>query len=235
MLTVLTLAAAGLGLYVAYFFSRYVPPLLRDRLLFKQHLTREEQAKVEKNLSRLSRVIVMCDRFDPPSTGFLDAVSDNLSNGVKYLFLISHKATDDLVVRYSEMFEQIELSVRAKERARSAVQEGQGLPEGPLYDFHRIPQDWDDYPYICYEFYPECPNLAPSYLMYRGNQMKVGIAERYVRVSPEAAYSLVKRADALKNFIGGGGMKNFVPAHRGDLENTPVGNILQIRSGKSGS
>lgn len=232
LLTVLIIATLAL---LVCFVVLTGPPLLdmfKNRLLYRSYLSRSEQAIVEKKLSRLSRVIVMCDRVDPPERGFLSAVKDNFSTGVKYVFLVSNRAAETELDQYVQVFENIEAAVRAEKTAYALIGDDQDIISTPLFEVHRLDQDWNDYPYICYEFAHRRDEEASQFLMYRGNELGVGIASEYVRIPPEIAYSLVKRADALKRFIGSD-RELFVEAHEGNLENLPIENVLPFgrRSG----
>lgn len=220
-----TAAIASFG-YLAIVAARPLAEMYRNRLLYRSYLSREEQASVEKNLSRLSRVVVMCDRVDPPTRGFLEAVKDNFANGVSYVFLVSSRATSEELDRYLRVFEKIETSVRAEAEARAEIDGLAVVARARLFEVHRLHQEWNDFPYICYEFYSsndDAPEL--QYLMYRGCDMGVGIADEYVRISPETAYSLIKRADALKVYIAAA-RDGFVSPAAGALNNEPASSVV---------
>jgi hypothetical protein len=231
------IAALGAFGYFVVITARPMLDMLQNRLLYRSYLSRAEQAVVEKDLSNLARVIVMCDRVDPPTSGFLDAVKDNFSTGVRYVFLVSSRATTEEIERYVRMFEKIEVAIRAEQDARAELPDysnGARIGKDPLFEMHRLNQEWNDYPYICYEFFSNDTESSPQYLMYRGSELGVGIASEYVRISPETAYSLIKRADALKQFIAAE-RDHFVDGRAGTLSNEPlVDNVVSIPSRAGG-
>jgi hypothetical protein len=234
-IAVLGAAAFATFTYVIVIAYKPLSDMYSNRLLYRSYLSREEQALVEKNLSKLSRVMVMCDRVDPPGSGFLDAVKDNFANGVRYVFLVSSRATPEQVSRYERIFSNIEVAVSAEAAARAELVFTQ--PEGDteirkerLFEVHRLHQEWNDYPYICYEFsIDDSDDGDVRYLMYRGCDLGAGIAEEYVRISPETAYSLVKRAHALKGYIAAE-RESFVDSKAGSLDNSPPANVVPFGS-----
>lgn len=204
-MTLLYIILGATLLAFAYFVITAAGPVIdmyQNRLVYRANLSRAEQALVEKQLNRLARVIVMCDRVDRPERGFLDAVKDNFTTGVKYVFLVSNRSTDQQLDQYREIFTEIGAAVRAEGNARKLIGEDVLVFDDPLFEVHRLKQNWSDYPYICYEFICDA-SAEPSsrYLMYRGSEIGVGIAPEYHKVSPEIAHSLIMRADALKAFI----------------------------------
>jgi hypothetical protein len=218
-----------------YFLTISVAPMVdmfKNRLLYRLNLSVEELAVVEKCLSRLARVIVMSDRVDDPKLGFLEAVKDNFTCGVKYLFLVSNKSTDEQLDQYRVIFQEIEIAVRAEGHARSLCGENVVYSEDPFFEIHRLNQDWSDYPYYCYEL--KCDDEAEHsarYLMYRGSEIGVGIASHYYKVPPEIAHSLVKRADALKSFIKAQ-RDHFVDGSQANLGNEPPLTVIPIGKGR---
>lgn len=228
MIVALILFLIVLSFAIIYFSIKTILQLRLNSALFKVHLTKSDQARIEKNLSGLNKVIVLSDRVDAPSDGFYEAVSDNFRSGVTYLFLVSHRSTESDLAAYRLIFEKIEIAVRAEMDARSAVGVVHQLPTGPLSEFRRLHQEWEDYPYMCYEFFDKNSPETPQYLMYRGNQIGVGLADSYVKVSPETAYSLVKRASSLKELINDL-PDNFVDGSLANLNNESLENVLQFK------
>jgi hypothetical protein len=174
---------------------------LKKELLYKRSLDWTELAKVEEKLDRLQRVIVMADKVDEPTDALREAVEDNMSTGVRYLFLVSHRTPDKTIQKYNDIFKQLEICARARDHSKIILGKSPVIKDDRLFSFHKLKQDWIDYPYVCYEYQEAINHKRMNYLMYRGDELGVGIAKSYRKITPETAYSLICRADALKNYM----------------------------------
>mgnify|MGYP001569925785 CR=1 FL=1 len=182
VLAIVPLVAAFAGLlYTLINFHRLrlsplALPHCRDRL------TVDGIAEIEKHLANLKRVIVLAHRIEKPLDDLSEAVEYNFQRGVRYLFLVSQSQADQEVQGYYQIFETLAKIVIYKTSAAKQIKD--------LVDIQQLPYDWDDYPYIFYQV--EDATGASKTIAFRGDQLREGIADAYVRVEPTYAHTIAR-------------------------------------------
>jgi hypothetical protein len=148
-------------------FFRFSPRFLGPRVI-----TAEQLGLIEKHISQfgLEQVIVLADRVDEPHASLREAVLNNFSERVQYLFLISQRNADQELKGYYQTFLEL---------ARKSIQEHDRLIEvDDLVKIYKLPYDWDDFPAIFYRLKPD-NQRATSTWAFRGLETNQGIASHY--------------------------------------------------------
>lgn len=169
----LAIVVAGIsvaGYYLLRFPERGLPGRLNVRDL----------GRIEGALPALQRVIVIADQVEDPADELRKAVKKNLANGVHYLFLISKSRGQMELDGYYRIFETLASIVKRHQQA-----DGAGT-----VDIQELPYDWPDYPYVFYETKDQAGSL--SFVAFRGNERKEGIAEFYSPVDARYAYTIAR-------------------------------------------
>lgn len=136
-------------------------------------------ASVERDITGLKRVIIMCHQVDAPQDNLRMAVEHNFARGVKYLFLISASHAQAELNGYYKIFEALARIHIAKT--------GEARPLADLVEIQQLLYDWADYPYIFYQFGTA---LGLSTIAFRGSQRLKGIAGYYRRLDATTAHTI---------------------------------------------
>lgn len=168
----LAIVVAGIsvaGYYLLRFPERGLPGRLNVRDL----------GRIEGALPALQRVIVIADQVEDPADELRKAVKKNLANGVHYLFLISKSRGQMELDGYYRILRRSPQSSRD-----TSKQMGQ--------------ERWisKSYPTIG-RIIPTCfmklkTRQAASFVAFRGNERKEGIAEFYSPVDARYAYTIAR-------------------------------------------
>jgi len=154
-----------------------------NRNHFSRFLSVRKLGIIERDLTGLKQVIVLADRIERPHSTLAEAVEDNFSEGVHYLFLISNSNAENEMNGYYQIFEAL---------ARiSADKSDIDTSASDLVDIKKLPYDWPDVPYIFYRFQEENDKKIKT-LAFRGNQKKEGIADFYEKLSGQHSQAMVQ-------------------------------------------
>lgn len=124
---------------------------------------------IERDLKNLRTVIVLADRIEKPSGALEDAVENNFSEKVHYMFLVSQKRAEKEINGYFLIFKAL---------AQKAISEmTEPIEIKSLISIRKLTYDWPDVPYIFYQ-YEKNPGEI-STIAFRGNQRGEGIADAY--------------------------------------------------------
>lgn len=148
-----------------------------------KYLTLEQLGTLEASVPNLVRVMVVANRIDKPEGALGQAVEENFSKKIKYLFLVSGSTAAVEKEGYYKIFE-----------AYQAIKS----PNTRLVDIKALPFEWDDYPIIFYQCKDE---NDPAVIAFRGSDIREGLTRYYERVPAEYAHTIAKSllADAPKD------------------------------------
>jgi hypothetical protein len=170
------LAIVAVGISVAGYYLLYFP----ERGL-PGRLSVHDIGRIEGTLPGLLRVIVIADQVEDPTNELRKAVEKNLANGVHYLFLVSKSRGQTELDGYYLIFKTIKVIITKR------LQRTDGIG---TVDIQELPYDWPDYPYVFYETEDQAGSI--SFVAFRGNQPKEGIAEFYSQVDAHYAYTIAR-------------------------------------------
>ena len=117
---------------------------------------------------------MIADQIEDPEDELRRAVKHNFQKGVHYLFLISKSRAPQELDRYVKIFMTLAEIITKK---------------NDLVEIRQLPYDWPDYPYV---FYETLSTSAPraTFIAFRGNQRREGIADEYFGVPPHFAHTI---------------------------------------------
>jgi hypothetical protein len=173
----LILAAVG----VIYIANR----LLRDpRKLLKDFVAVTDLGLYEGGLATLERAVIVAHRIEDPKDSLREAVRNNISRGVQYLFLVSPSTYAEEKNLGYQLFAVLANMTLKDGKSNSKVEE--------LVDIKPLPYEWEDTPYIFYELREEERRGVRRIIALRGNQKREGIAEGYFQVPPPFARTIYR-------------------------------------------
>lgn len=126
-------------------------------------------------------MFVVADCVERPSGTLQEAVEDNFREGVKYLFLVSHKRAEKELKGYILIFEALAEKVIAESNQQLEVEE--------LVQIRNLTYDWPDVPYIFYQYTSESGELLTT--AFRGNQRGEGIARAYEQLPTTMSIAII--------------------------------------------
>lgn len=174
---------AGSLLLIAVVMTSYFLVWYPERGL-KNVLSVKRLGILEGTFDKLSQVIVIADHVNAPSDELQRAVEQNLSRGVKYLFLVSHSKAEEELAGYYKIFDA--LSVIVNQRS------GNSTNAHDLVTIQKLPYDWVEVPHIFYQLLATDRCDGVRYVAVRGNQLHEGIADFYTYIEPAYAHMIAR-------------------------------------------
>lgn len=175
---VAALFAFGTVLGVVWFsYQRFYLRSHLQTLLPGDIISTDDFAIIERDISNLRKVIIVCDVMEEPSNLLYDSIKDNLSEGVEYHFFVSdakfeYSCADPL--RFFENAERLVKNLKADDVTR-------------LTKVHAIGHDRNNRPYV---FLVTDDAEGASMVCLKGMEVGVGIANEYLFVDPDDAKNL---------------------------------------------
>jgi len=163
-------------------------------------------SECERRLTGVSRVVVVCERVERPTSKLAEAVLDNFAEGIKYEFFIAKETLEveeQLILRqYRDWFAALfDAAMIQRPRSASATT---GLKFDDLFSVRVISARWHGPPYVFHISDISGSNAAAESEVvrtYRGLQLRRGISLYYVKVAlPEAMGIISLCAAASKDF-----------------------------------
>ena len=146
-------------------------------------LDTNELGIVERDIRNLKEVAIILDKIEEPFYLLKDAVLENFSQGTVYRFFVSAENFELSFDKFKPFFDGL-----VEEAARVSGQVGRNLCH-----IYRLPHARRDYPYIfyCYSDENSTENLPVNIIGFRGSDIGKGIAEKYRRLEPVIAFTLL--------------------------------------------
>lgn len=157
--------------------------VLRDPGRYSKYISVRKLGIIERDLSRLKRVIVVANQIDRPTGTLLEAVEDNFSEGVHYLFLVSKSQGVSSREQWFQLFEAIARVVRKIK--------GLDIPVNKLVSIKTLDYEWPSEPHIFYQ-YEGLENSELITVCFRGNSSGYGISEFYEIITDSSVEAMLR-------------------------------------------
>ena len=170
----LALIAASIGTLIHVFM---------DPGRYSKYISVRRLGIIERDLSRLRRVIVVANQIDRPTGTLLEAVKDNLSEGVHYLFLVSKSQGTSAREEWFQLFEAIARVVKYQKKL--------DIPTAELVNIKTLDYEWPSEPNIFYQ-YERTKDSGLTTVCYRGNSSGNGISEFYEIITDSSIEAMLR-------------------------------------------
>lgn len=170
----IALIAASIGALIYVF---------RDPGRYSKYISVRNIGIIERDLSRLKRVIVVANQIDRPTGTLLEAVEDNFGEGVHYLFLVSKSQGISAREQWYQLFEAIARVVR--------YQKGLNIPVNNLVNIQTLDYEWPSEPHIFYQYESIGDNELKT-VCFRGNSSGTGISEFYEIITDSSIEAMLR-------------------------------------------
>lgn len=148
-------------------------------------LDHDNWAEFEGTLPHLVQVVILADVVEQPQNGLLRAVLANFQRGVQYCFIVSSSKADKELEGFFAIFEGYARAAITKFGLHKSVTD--------LVTILRLPDDWENVPYVFYRFRDGPSELGCiRTIAFRGDIDRAGIADRYIAVDQDSAEALHK-------------------------------------------
>jgi hypothetical protein len=156
---------------------------LRDPGRYSKYISVRKLGIIERDLSKLQRVIVVANQIDRPTGTLLEAVQDNFSEGVHYLFLVSKSQGVTSRNQWFQLFEAIARVVRDIK--------GLDIPVTNLVSIKTLEYEWPSVPHIFYQ-YESLKDSELTTVCFRGNSTGYGISEFYEIITDSSVEAMLR-------------------------------------------
>jgi hypothetical protein len=170
----LALIAASIGTLIHVF---------KDPGRYSKYISVRKVGILERDLLRLRRVIVVANQIDPPTGTLLEAVKDNFSEGVHYLFLVSKSQGTSAREEWFQLFEAIARVVKYQKKF--------DIPVDELVNIKTLDYEWPSEPHIFYQ-YESTEDCELTTVCFRGNSSGHGISEFYEIITDSSIEAMLR-------------------------------------------
>lgn len=157
--------------------------VLKNPSRFSKYISVRKLGIIERDLTKLERVIVVANQIDRPTGTLLEAVEDNFSEGVHYLFLVSKSQGAKARRQWFQLFEAIARVVKSLK--------GLDIPTEDLVSIRSLEYEWPSEPHIFYQ-YKRVESGELTTFCYRGNTNGEGISRFYVMITDSSIEAMLR-------------------------------------------
>lgn len=180
------LAALGLGVVAAWTYVLFIDHDVRPEESYAfpvaewEEISAHHLGQIEGSIKGLLEVIVAAHRIEEPTNNLRAAVARNFERRVQYTFLVSNSSAEEELNGWVHMFLTIAHVILKRSKS--------DLTPSYFVTISKLSYDWRNTPFVFYRAKNNSGELAT--IAFQGNQNDEGIAERYVRLPADIAYSL---------------------------------------------
>ena len=189
-----SLVILSVGLLLRGFYLTFIKKEIDFERLYPGYvISKRHLSVIERDMENLSEVVIIANKAEKPDFLLLDAVRDNLLEGVNYYFYVSETNAAYATTVVEPFFEGVIKLLRM-----SDLSEGKTI--GKVH-FETTGFEWAGlYPFAFYLYHK--PGQKPTHghrhvLGFRGTVLDVGVADQYMMIQGEVSKTIINQ---MKNF-----------------------------------